>query len=125
MAEGDWPREERPRCRIGIHTGTATRTMEGYVGLDVHVAARVGEAAHDLAATLIGAAEVAREASGDHLVPWQQPLLEQAILDAEANLGDDYEARLLEGRRLTMSESIDLITERFETPDSEKTAVSA
>jgi hypothetical protein len=80
---------------------------------------------HDLAATLIGAAEVAREASGDHLVPWQQPLLEQAIVAAQANLGDDYEARFMEGRRLTMNESIALIMERFETSETERSAVSA
>ncbi|HEX6286876.1 MAG TPA: DUF4062 domain-containing protein [Acidimicrobiia bacterium] len=79
---------------------------------------------HDLAATLIGAAEVAREASGDHLVPWQQPLLEQAVASAKANLGDDYEVRFMEGRRLTMSESISLILDRFES-SVERSAVSA
>ena len=46
MAAREWPGGETPRARFGIHTGTATRTMEGYVGLDVHVAARVGAAAN-------------------------------------------------------------------------------
>lgn len=45
MVEASWPNGESPRCRIGIHTGSASRTPEGYVGLDVHVAARVGAAA--------------------------------------------------------------------------------
>lgn len=45
MAEESWPGGESPRCRIGIHTGTAIRTTEGYVGMDVHIAARVGAAA--------------------------------------------------------------------------------
>src|SRR4249920_1810626 len=34
------------RVRIGIHTGTPTVTPEGYVGLDVHRAARICAAAH-------------------------------------------------------------------------------
>ena len=42
----DWPVAATPRCRIGIHTGTASLTPEGYVGLDVHRGARVGAAAH-------------------------------------------------------------------------------
>lgn len=46
MSERVWPAGERPRVRIGIHTGTATRTMEGYVGLDVHRASRIGSAAN-------------------------------------------------------------------------------
>ncbi|WP_424837846.1 adenylate/guanylate cyclase domain-containing protein, partial [Serratia inhibens] len=45
MIRAGWPGEERPRFRIGLHTGTATRTLEGYVGMDVHVAARIGAAA--------------------------------------------------------------------------------
>jgi predicted ATPase/class 3 adenylate cyclase len=32
--------------RMGIHTGEATRTRDGYVGLDVHKAARIAAAAH-------------------------------------------------------------------------------
>jgi predicted ATPase/class 3 adenylate cyclase len=46
MERAQWPGDEHPRCRIGIHTGTAVRTMEGYVGLDVHRAARIGAAAN-------------------------------------------------------------------------------
>ena len=34
------------RVRIGIHTGTPTVTSEGYVGIDVHRAARICAAAH-------------------------------------------------------------------------------
>lgn len=80
---------------------------------------------HGLAATLIGAAEVAREASGDHLVPWQRPLLEQAEASARANLGNDYEVRFMDGRRLTMSDSIALIMERFASTETERSVVSA
>jgi predicted ATPase len=35
-----------PRVRIGIHTGEATLTAEGYTGLDVHKAARIAAAGH-------------------------------------------------------------------------------
>lgn len=45
VAARTWPAKSNPRCRIGVHTGVATRTMEGYVGLDVHRAARIGAAA--------------------------------------------------------------------------------
>jgi class 3 adenylate cyclase len=34
------------RVRIGVHTGTPTVTEGGYVGLDVHRAARIAAAAH-------------------------------------------------------------------------------
>ena len=34
------------RIRIGLHTGEPDRTAEGYVGMDVHLAARVGAAGH-------------------------------------------------------------------------------
>jgi predicted ATPase len=34
------------RVRMGIHTGEPTRTEEGYVGLDVHLAARIAAAGH-------------------------------------------------------------------------------
>jgi class 3 adenylate cyclase/tetratricopeptide (TPR) repeat protein len=34
------------RVRIGIHTGKPTRIAGGYVGLDVHLAARIGAAGH-------------------------------------------------------------------------------
>jgi predicted ATPase/class 3 adenylate cyclase len=34
------------RARVGLHTGRATVTPEGYVGLDVHRAARIGASGH-------------------------------------------------------------------------------
>jgi class 3 adenylate cyclase len=34
------------RIRIGIHTGEPTATREGYVGMDVHRAARIAAAGH-------------------------------------------------------------------------------
>lgn len=41
-----WPAGEIVRVRIGLHHGVPQMTDEGYVGLDVHRAARIGSAAH-------------------------------------------------------------------------------
>ena len=41
-----WPEDVRVRIRIGLHTGTPERTPEGYVGMDVHLAARVAATGH-------------------------------------------------------------------------------
>jgi predicted ATPase len=46
-AEGCERLEPGPiRVRIGLHTGTPQLTSEGYVGTDVHLAARIGAAGH-------------------------------------------------------------------------------
>ena len=42
----DWPNEVEVRVRIGIHTGEPELAEEGYIGLDVHRAARIMSAAH-------------------------------------------------------------------------------
>lgn len=41
-----WPHATQPRARIGIHVGNVCFNDEGYVGLDVHRAARIGDAGH-------------------------------------------------------------------------------
>jgi predicted ATPase/class 3 adenylate cyclase len=41
-----WPAGEHVRVRMGIHTGEASRTATGLVGLDVHRAARVAALAY-------------------------------------------------------------------------------
>jgi len=46
LAVEPWPPEEAIHMRIGIHTGEPEVSDEGYVGLDVHVAARICSAAH-------------------------------------------------------------------------------
>jgi class 3 adenylate cyclase/WD40 repeat protein len=46
FADADWPAAAQVRVRMGIHSGVATRTPTGYVGLDVHLAARVAQVAH-------------------------------------------------------------------------------
>jgi len=46
LASHMWPEGLALRVRIGIHTGEPTATGEGYVGIDVHRAARVMSAGH-------------------------------------------------------------------------------
>jgi predicted ATPase/class 3 adenylate cyclase len=46
LAAHVWPAGLPLRVRIGIHTGEPTATREGYVGIDVHRAARVMSAGH-------------------------------------------------------------------------------
>jgi predicted ATPase/class 3 adenylate cyclase len=46
MAAHGWPEGGFVRVRMGLHTGIATLTEEGYVGLDVHRAARICSAAY-------------------------------------------------------------------------------
>jgi predicted ATPase/class 3 adenylate cyclase len=46
LAGHAWPQGAQVRVRMGIHTGEGTRVGNGYVGLDVHRAARIGDAGH-------------------------------------------------------------------------------
>jgi predicted ATPase/class 3 adenylate cyclase/Flp pilus assembly protein TadD len=46
LAGHRWPEDAEVRVRMGLHTGEGTRVGDGYVGLDVHRAARIGDAGH-------------------------------------------------------------------------------
>jgi len=46
FASHRWPSEERVRIRIGLHCGEAERVGGGLVGIDVHRASRLCQAAH-------------------------------------------------------------------------------
>jgi predicted ATPase/class 3 adenylate cyclase len=46
LAAHPWPDDATVRVRIGLHTGEPQRSAEGYVGLDVHRAARIMSAGH-------------------------------------------------------------------------------
>ncbi|HSJ86719.1 MAG TPA: BTAD domain-containing putative transcriptional regulator, partial [Anaerolineales bacterium] len=46
LAEYSWPLEEPIRVRMGLHTGEPLIASTGYVGMDVHRAARIGDAGH-------------------------------------------------------------------------------
>jgi class 3 adenylate cyclase len=46
LREKSWPQKSDVRVRIGMHTGRPTLTDTGYVGIAVHIAARVCWASH-------------------------------------------------------------------------------
>ena len=46
LAAHDWPEDGRIRARMGLHTGIGALGGADYVGLDVHRAARIADAAH-------------------------------------------------------------------------------
>ena len=46
LAIHPWPEGASVRARMGLHTGEPTLTSSGYVGLDVHRAARICAAGH-------------------------------------------------------------------------------
>jgi class 3 adenylate cyclase len=46
LASHEWPEGEQVRVRMGLHSGEPARHDDGYVGMDVHRAARIAAAAH-------------------------------------------------------------------------------
>jgi class 3 adenylate cyclase len=46
LREKSWPQKAEVRVRIGMHTGRPTLTDTGYVGIAVHIAARICWASH-------------------------------------------------------------------------------
>jgi non-specific serine/threonine protein kinase len=63
---------------------------------------------NELAARLLGAAELKREATGQVLVPWLQPFYEQAVATTLHGLGETgYLKFVAEGRLLSTDQAID------------------
>src|SRR5438477_2678578 len=46
LAAHEWPSPAPLRVRMGLHTGEGVRSGDDYVGIDVHRAARIADAAH-------------------------------------------------------------------------------
>lgn len=46
LEKHDWPVDDRPQVRMGLHTGEPDISPTGYVGVDVHRAARISSAAY-------------------------------------------------------------------------------
>ena len=46
LSAHDWPGGVAVRVRMGLHSGEPTRNEDGYIGLDVHRAARIAATAH-------------------------------------------------------------------------------
>jgi predicted ATPase/class 3 adenylate cyclase len=65
LAGYDWPCGVPVRVRMGLHSGEPVRHEDGYVGLDVHRAARIAAAAHG--------GQVVLSAATQHLVGSQLP----------------------------------------------------
>lgn len=63
LDRASWPNGEHVRARMGVHTGEATQTPTGLVGLDVHRAARVAGVAHGGQVLLSGPAAALVEGS--------------------------------------------------------------
>jgi class 3 adenylate cyclase/WD40 repeat protein len=61
-----WPQDVVVRVRMGLHTGEPVVMRTGYVGMDVHRAARIGAAGHG-GQILLSA--VTRQLAGDELPP--------------------------------------------------------
>jgi class 3 adenylate cyclase len=68
LREAAWPAGGTPRLRVGLHLGTPELTADGYVGLDVHRAARVMSAANgDQVMTSASVATAVKGRLGDGL----------------------------------------------------------
>jgi len=46
LAANTWPEDVKVRVRMGLHTGEPLKDEEGYVGMDVHRAARIAHVGH-------------------------------------------------------------------------------
>jgi len=57
LATSNWPPGGRVRVRIGLHYGDVSKGKEGYTGLEIHRASRIGESAHGGQVTLSEAME--------------------------------------------------------------------
>jgi len=66
LAGEPWPPDEALRLRIGIHTGEPELGDEGYVGMDVVVAARICASAHG---EQIVVSNATRDVAGDEPLP--------------------------------------------------------
>jgi hypothetical protein len=83
------------------------------LGLMAVLASVTGD--HRFASILLGAAEVRREATGQMAVPWIQPMLAEATINAEKALGEEFEEGVTEGRALPPADAIHLAVDRMST----------
>ena len=83
LASEPWPDEAAHRLRIGIHTGEPELGPEGYVGMDVVVAARICSSAHGEQVVVSGATH---NMAGDEPIPGAsfRPLGRHRLKDVSA-----------------------------------------
>ena len=128
LAGHDWPDGGRMRVRIGIHTGEPSVDDDGYLGLDVHRAARICSLGHggqvllsqrtsDLLAAFEPAGTSIRDLGSHPLkglsdpepifqlvaedLPAEFPSLRVATADAASNF-DDHELELAEAAKVAV-----------------------
>jgi hypothetical protein len=91
----------------GIGTALELGFVEGLVYfLEGHAAVRAADGDAELAATLLGAAQVAAERTGVSLEPFERELHERSVARARAALGDArFAAALVAGRALSPEEA--------------------
>ncbi len=66
LAQNEWPHGASVRVRMGLHTGTGAPGPDGYIGMDVHRAARIAAAGNGGQVLLSGAtAELVRDVLPD------------------------------------------------------------
>ncbi len=84
LAAEPWAPDEALRLRIGIHTGEPELGDEGYVGMDVVVAARICAAAHGEQIVVSGAT---RDMAGQEPLPesFYRPLGQHRLKDVPAH----------------------------------------
>ena len=68
LAAHRWPGDAAVRVRMGVHTGEPLATDEGFVGIDVHRAARICSAAHGGQVAVSAETASAVQRSGDPVV---------------------------------------------------------
>jgi len=64
LSAHDWPGGVAVRVRMGLHSGEPTRNEDGYIGLDVHRAARIAATAHGGQVVLSEAAALGMQQTG-------------------------------------------------------------
>jgi class 3 adenylate cyclase len=65
LAAGSWDAGPRVRVRMGVHTGRPTLTSSGYVGMAVHVGARIARVARGGQVVVSQASLAALQAAGE------------------------------------------------------------
>jgi class 3 adenylate cyclase len=115
LAAHAWPDGVQPRVRIGVHTGEPTVSSEGYVGLDVHRAARIGDAANggqvlvsESTRSLVGEEIALRDLGEYRLVGIDRP--ERLYQVVAAGLASEFEPPRAQARPRSRRE-------RLRTPD--------
>src|SRR6266705_176797 len=112
LASHAFPEGVAVRMRVGLHTGEPQRTADGYVGLDVHRAARIMSAGHGgqvlLSQTISPLVKQdLPEAIGTLLPPVERVPYDRAVEALRTQLGEQaFAAAWAEGRTLSLEQAL-------------------